>query len=83
MSDLLFETTDQVKSFVGIFHLCGIIVFITGDRVAVEPGYPCRMCDFCKTGRYNLCAEMKFAATPPYDGTLCRYYCHPADFCYK
>lgn len=57
--------------------------FLSGDRVAVEPGYPCRMCDFCKTGRYNLCAKMSFAATPPYDGTLCRFYCHPADFCFK
>jgi len=54
-----------------------------GDRVAIEPGVPCRSCSFCKTGRYNLCAEMKFCATPPYDGTLCRYFSHPADFCYK
>jgi len=26
---------------------------------------------------------MVFAATPPFDGTLCRYYRVPADFCYK
>ena len=26
---------------------------------------------------------MKFCATPPYDGNLCRYYTHAADFCYK
>lgn len=25
---------------------------------------------------------MKFAATPPYDGTLARYYRLPADLCY-
>ena len=43
-----------------------------GDRVAIEPGVPCRMCDYCKNGRYNLCPEMKFCATPPYDGNLCR-----------
>lgn len=54
-----------------------------GDRVAIEPGYGCRVCDFCKTGRYNLCADMIFCATPPYDGNLTRYYTHPADFCYK
>ena len=26
---------------------------------------------------------MKFCATPPYHGTLCRFYIHAADFCYK
>ena len=55
----------------------------TGDRVAIEPGIPCRMCSFCKHGRYNLCHEMRFCSTPPVDGSLAQFYCHPADFCYK
>lgn len=54
-----------------------------GDRVAIEPGIPCRLCEFCKTGRYNLCPEMKFCATPPVHGNLRRYYTHAADFCFK
>ncbi|KAI9276906.1 hypothetical protein BDA99DRAFT_494402 [Phascolomyces articulosus] len=54
-----------------------------GDRVALEPGVCCRMCEQCKKGRYNLCPEMAFAATPPIDGTLCNYYKHAADFCFK
>lgn len=54
-----------------------------GDRVAIEPGVPCRHCDFCKSGRYNLCPDIFFCATPPDDGSLCRYYKHAADFCYK
>jgi len=54
-----------------------------GDRVAMEVGVPCRICDFCKNGTYNLCPDMAFCATPPYDGTLARYFAHPADFCYK
>ena len=54
-----------------------------GDRVAMEPGMPCYHCPRCKEGNYNLCPEMKFASTPPYDGTLCKYYVLPADFCYK
>ncbi len=54
-----------------------------GDRVAIEPGVPCRMCSFCKAGRYNLCPDMKFCATPPIDGSLARFYVHAADFCYK
>lgn len=54
-----------------------------GDRVCIEPGIPCRYCNFCKSGRYNLCSDVQFCATPPVDGTLCRYYKHEADFCYK
>ena len=54
-----------------------------GDRVAIEPGVPCRVCSYCKEGRYNLCPEIKFCATPPYNGSLCQYYVHAADFCHK
>ena len=54
-----------------------------GDRVALEPGVPCRHCVRCKSGRYNLCPQMAFASTPPYDGTLTKYYSIPADFCFK
>ncbi|QIW97010.1 hypothetical protein AMS68_002528 [Peltaster fructicola] len=54
-----------------------------GDRVAMEPGIPCRRCRRCKEGHYNLCPDMAFAATPPYDGTLAKYYVLPEDFCYK
>lgn len=31
----------------------------------------------------QLCPDIVFAATPPYDGTLCRYYPIPGDLCYK
>ncbi|ROT63366.1 putative sorbitol dehydrogenase-like [Penaeus vannamei] len=41
-----------------------------GDRVAIEPGVPCRMCDYCKGGTYNLCPDVVFCATPPYHGNL-------------
>ncbi|CCM03159.1 uncharacterized protein FIBRA_05281 [Fibroporia radiculosa] len=54
-----------------------------GDRVAMEPGATCRTCDACKSGRYELCADIVFAATPPYDGTLARFYPIPSDLCYK
>ncbi|KAL4753357.1 putative D-xylulose reductase A [Aspergillus terricola var. indicus] len=54
-----------------------------GDQVAMEPGIPCRRCEPCKAGKYNLCEKMAFAATPPYDGTLAKYYTLPEDFCYK
>ena len=41
-----------------------------GDRVAIEPGEPCRDCRDCMAGRYHLCPRLKFLATPPYDGAL-------------
>jgi L-iditol 2-dehydrogenase len=44
-----------------------------GQRVAVEPQHPCRRCRQCTAGRYNLCPQMKFYATPPVDGAFCRY----------
>ncbi|RHZ59277.1 NAD(P)-dependent alcohol dehydrogenase [Aspergillus thermomutatus] len=57
--------------------------FAVGDRVALEPGIACNTCRHCRAGRYNLCREMRFAATPPYDGTLATYYRVPAECCYK
>ena len=41
-----------------------------GDRVAIEPGTPCRDCADCMAGRYHLCPDLAFLATPPYDGAL-------------
>jgi len=41
-----------------------------GDRVAIEPGKPCRDCAECMAGRYHLCPDLVFFATPPYDGSL-------------
>ncbi|KAL0111517.1 hypothetical protein PUN28_013015 [Cardiocondyla obscurior] len=54
-----------------------------GDRVAIEPGVPCRMCIYCKEGNYNLCKDIVFCATPPVHGNLRRFYKHAADFCFK
>lgn len=54
-----------------------------GDRVAIEPGIPCRTCSYCVTGRYNLCVNMRFFATPPDDGALAQYVSHPAALSFK
>jgi hypothetical protein len=54
-----------------------------GDEVAVEPGVLCRRCEYCRKGSCQLCRSMRFAATPPYDGTLAKYYVDASDFCYK
>lgn len=55
-----------------------------GDKVALEPGVPCGRCAFCKSGRYNLCPEVKFMACPPYfNGALRRYIDYPAHMAFK
>ncbi|HEY7719014.1 MAG TPA: alcohol dehydrogenase catalytic domain-containing protein, partial [Pedococcus sp.] len=41
-----------------------------GQRVSIEPGVPCRRCAQCLAGRYNLCPDVVFHATPPVDGSL-------------
>ena len=70
----------------GVVHVVGssITTLQPGDRVAIEPGYPCRRCKTCKAGRYNFCPSMTFAASPPAShGTLRKYFKIPSDFCYK
>ena len=54
-----------------------------GDRVALEPGKTCGHCEFCKTGRYNLCPDVVFFATPPVDGVFQEYVAHEAALCFK
>jgi L-iditol 2-dehydrogenase len=68
----------------GIVEFCGpnVKLLSVGDRVALEPGVGCNTCVPCRSGRYNLCPSMKFAATPPYDGTLSTYYTLPEENCF-
>ncbi|WP_407311475.1 NAD(P)-dependent alcohol dehydrogenase [Desulfosporosinus sp. SB140] len=54
-----------------------------GDRVALEPGCTCGQCEFCKTGRYNLCPDVEFLATPPYHGCLMNYIAFPETMAFK
>ncbi len=41
-----------------------------GQRVSVEPGVPDLTCAQCLAGRYNLCPDVRFLATPPVDGAF-------------
>lgn len=54
-----------------------------GDKVALEPGKTCGQCEFCKTGRYNLCPDVVFFATPPVDGIFQEYVAHEANLRFK
>lgn len=60
-----------------------VINLKVGDRVALEPGKTCGYCEFCKTGRYNLCPDVVFFATPPVDGVFQEYVAHEAELCFK
>lgn len=69
----------HVKEPMVIGHECAGIIeevgsevksLVAGDRVALEPGIGCWQCKPCKEGRYNLCHDMKFFATPPIHGSL-------------
>ena len=51
-----------------------------GERVAIEPQRPCRICAQCAAGRYNLCPHMEFYATPPVDGAFQEYVTIQAPF---
>ncbi|SDQ05546.1 NAD(P)-dependent alcohol dehydrogenase [Leucobacter chromiiresistens] len=44
-----------------------------GRRVAIEPQRPCGRCRECRIGRYNLCPDMEFYATPPIDGAFTEF----------
>jgi L-iditol 2-dehydrogenase len=45
----------------------------SGQRVSIEPGTPDLTCTECLAGRYNLCPDMRFFATPPIDGAFAEY----------
>ncbi|KAI9640916.1 hypothetical protein NHQ30_010757 [Ciborinia camelliae] len=57
-----------------------------GDHVALEVGLPCKTCELCATGRYNICKEMKFRSSakafPHFQGTLQERINHPAEYCH-
>lgn len=53
-----------------------------GERVSIEPQRPCRVCEFCRSGRYNLCPRIEFYATPPIDGAFAEYVAIQEDFAY-
>lgn len=54
-----------------------------GDRVALEPGKTCGECEFCRSGKYNLCPDVVFFATPPVDGVFQEYAAHPEHLSFK
>ncbi|TXT12885.1 hypothetical protein VHUM_01286 [Vanrija humicola] len=54
-----------------------------GDRVAVEPGLPCRRCDNCKAGRINICTDGHYCGAVGSVGSLSKFFAVPADMAPK
>jgi L-idonate 5-dehydrogenase len=58
-----------------------------GDRVAVDPSRPCLTCDYCRSGRSNLCRSMKFfgsaALFPHVQGAFSERLTARADQCHR
>ncbi len=44
-----------------------------GQRVAMEPQETCGRCEQCLAGRYNLCPDVHFFATPPIHGAFAQF----------
>ncbi len=57
-----------------------------GQRVVVNPASQCGECDYCRSGRGNLCRRggmLGSASTrPPTDGGFCEYLVVPAEQCF-
>ncbi len=96
-SDLHYYESGRIGDFIVeppfvLGHEAGGVVVETGakvqnlnvgDRVALEPGKTCGECEFCKEGKYNLCKDVVFFATPPVDGVFQEYVAHEAGLCFK
>lgn len=57
--------------------------FSIGDYVIANPGDSCGECEYCKSGRVNMCPNTKFTGFPPYDGFFQEYIKYPKKHLYK
>ena len=50
----------------GVVHALGknVTGFKLGQKVCFEPGMPCRYCEQCAGGRYNICQKLAFVSMP-------------------
>lgn len=65
----------------------GVTNLKVGDRVALEVGLPCKECELCEEGRYNICKSLRFRSSaksfPHFQGTLQKKINHPAVYCHR
>jgi len=56
----------------------GVVGFQSGDAAAFEPAIYCYHCEFCTSGRHNLCAKLRFMSSPGEPGFFREYVNLPA-----
>ena len=55
-----------------------------GDKVSIIPLIGCKECEFCMSGKENLCRNRKFLGCPPdTQGCFQQYLVHPAELVIK
>lgn len=57
----------------------GVSTLRTGDRVVIEPNFPCGHCDYCWQGRSNICANKRIIGVLE-TGCFAEYAVVPAPF---
>ena len=56
----------------------GVTGWSPGDRAALEPAIYCYHCEFCRSGRHNICANIKFLSNAGYPGFFREFVNLPA-----
>jgi L-iditol 2-dehydrogenase len=56
----------------------GVSGWSPGDRAALEPAIYCYHCEFCRSGRHNICPNIRFLSTPGNPGFFREYVNLPA-----
>jgi L-iditol 2-dehydrogenase len=56
----------------------GVTGWSPGDRAALEPALYCYHCEYCRSGRHNICENIRFLSTPGHAGFFREFVDLPA-----
>jgi len=56
----------------------GVTGWSPGDRAALEPALYCYHCEYCRSGRHNICAKIRFLSNPGLPGFFREFVNLPA-----
>ena len=57
----------------------GVTGWAPGDRAFLEPAVYCYHCEYCRSGRHNVCANIRFFSAPPDPGYFREFVNMPAE----
>jgi 4-hydroxyphenylpyruvate dioxygenase/2-desacetyl-2-hydroxyethyl bacteriochlorophyllide A dehydrogenase len=60
----------------------GVTHLAIGDRVVIEPNYPCMTCDYCRQGRGNICPNKRIIGVLE-QGIFAEYAIVPEPFAWR